>query len=240
MTAERPVSASPRLRDALAALPDSTPTVLHRGAHALYLDVEGLGCLGVLGADAVAVPCGLRLAAPTVAPLRGDRVAVRDGVLRVDGTPLPVRRVVDVAVPRLTAVGRAATATPVRLSELPVVPEEPERLVGRGSGLTPLGDDVVCGWTAMHRAAGVDTPDHDARVRALLPRTTRLSAALLECALAGEVLPQFAAYVTALGTAAEAAATARLAAVGHTSGLGLLAGAVAARRHLHATGTVAA
>ena len=240
MTAELPVSASPRLRDRLSALPDSTPTVLHRGDHAIYLDVEGAGCIGVLGARAALVPCGLRLAGPTVAPLRGDRVTLRDGVLRVDGTALPVRRAVDVAVPRLTAAAHAAPATPVRLAELEVLPLQPALLVGRGSGLTPLGDDVICGWVAMHRAAGVDTPDHDAQVRALLPRTTRLSAALLECALRGEVLPQFAAYVSALGTAGEEAATTALAAVGHTSGLGLLAGAVAAREHLATTGRTAA
>jgi hypothetical protein len=241
MTAELPVSASPRLRDRLAALPDSTPTVLHRGDHAIYLDVEGAGCIGVLGARAALVPCGLRLAGPTVAPLRGDdQVTLRDGVLRVDGTALPVRRAVDVAVPRLTAAALAAPASPVRLDELEVTPLQPALLIGRGSGLTPLGDDVVCGWVAMHRAAGVDTPEHDARVRALLPRTTRLSAALLECALRGEVLPQFSTYVSALGTPGEAAATATLAAVGHTSGLGLLAGAVAARDHLATTGRTAA
>lgn len=239
MTAELPVSASPRLRDRLAALPDSAPTVLHRGDHALYLEVEGAGCIGVLGARAAPVPCGLRLAGPTVAPLRGDHVILRDGVLRVDGTALPVRRVVDVAVPRLTAAARVAPATPVRLAELEVAPLEPALLVGRGSGLTPLGDDVLCGWIAMHRAAGVDTPDHDAQVRALLPRTTPLSAALLECALQGEVLPQFSAYVSALGTPGEETAAAALAAVGHTSGLGLLAGAVGAREHL-ATGRRAA
>lgn len=240
MTAELPVSASPRLRDRLAALPDSTPTVLHRGDRAIYLDVEGAGCIGVLGARAALVPCGLRLAGPTVAPLWGDHVTLRDGVLRVDGTALPVRRVVDVAVPRLTAAARVAPATPVRLAELEVTPLQPALLVGRGSGLTPLGDDVLCGWVAMHRAAGVDTPDHDAHVRALLPRTTPLSAALLECALQGEVLPQFSAYVSALGTSGEETATAALAAVGHTSGLGLLAGAVAAREHLATTGRTAA
>src|SRR5829696_533253 len=180
MTADLPVSASPRLRDLVAGLPDSTPTVLHRGTHALYLDVEGAGCVGVLGARAAAVPCGLRLAGPTVAPLRGDHAVVHAGVLRVDGTALPVRRAVDVAVPRLTAAARVAPVVPVPLAELPVTPRHPERLIGRGSGLTPLGDDVVCGWAAMHRAAGVETPAYDALVRDLLPRTTRLSAALLE------------------------------------------------------------
>ena len=240
MTAELPVSASPRLRDRLAALPDSAPTVLHRGDHAIYLDVEGAGCIGVLGARAALVPCGLRLAGPTVAPLRGDHVILRDGVLRVDGTALLVRRVVDVAVPRLTAAARLAPATPVRLAGLEVAPLQPALLVGRGSGLTPLGDDVLGGGIAMHRAAGVDTPDHDAQVRALLLRTTPLSAALLECALRGEVLPQFSAYVSALGTRGEETAAAALVAVGHTSGLGLLAGAVGAREHLATTARTAA
>lgn len=240
MTAELSVSASPRLRDLLGTLPDSDPVVLHRGAHAVYLDVAGAGCIGVLGSTATLVPCALRLAGPTVAPLRGDRAVVRGGVLQVDGVALRVRRVVDVAVPRLGAVARRAPVPATPVLELPVVPEDPEALVGRGSGLTPLGDDVLCGWLALHRAAGVETPGHDARVQALLPRTTRLSAALLECAMRGEVVPEFAAYVTALGSPAEDEAAAGLAAVGHTSGLGLLAGAVAARRHLRDTGRMAA
>ena len=239
MTAELPASASPRLRDLLTTLPDSDPVILHRGAHALYLDVAGAGCIGVLGSAATLVPCGLRLAGPTVAPLRGDRAVIR-GVLHVDGVSLLVRRAVEVTVPRLGPAARLAVVPATPVLELPVVPEDPEALVGRGSGLTPLGDDVLCGWLALHRAAGVETPDHDARVRALLPRTTRLSAALLECAMRGEVVPEFAAYVAALGTPAEAIATAGLAAVGHTSGRGLLAGAVAARRHLRDTGRMAA
>ena len=40
-------------------------------------------------------------------------------------------------------------------------------------------------------------------MRAALDRTTLLSATLLDCALHGEVLPEFAAYVAALGTPAE-------------------------------------
>ena len=40
------------------------------------------------------------------------------------------------------------------------------------SGLTPLGDDLLCGWIATHRAAGVPTPEIDRAVRAGLHRTT--------------------------------------------------------------------
>jgi hypothetical protein len=98
-------------------------------------------------------------------------------------------------------------------------------LVGRGDGLTPLGDDLVCGWLATYRAVGVATPDADRVVRDLAPRTTALSAALLDCALHGEALPQLAAYLSSCGTPAEAAAATALLAVGHTSGAGLLHGA---------------
>ena len=55
--------------------------------------------------------------------------------------------------------------------------------------------------------------------------TTLLSTTLLDCALHGEVLPQFAAYVRALGTPAQSGAERDLLAVGHSTGSGLLEGA---------------
>ena len=58
-----------------------------------------------------------------------------------------------------------------------------------------------------------------------MQHTTLLSATLLDCALHGEVLPQFAAYVVALGTHAQAEAESDLLAVGHSTGSGLLEGA---------------
>jgi len=119
-------------------------------------------------------------------------------------------------------------------------PADATRLVGRGGGLTPLGDDVLCGWLALHRAAGRATLVMDAAVRALLPRTTLLSATLLECALHGEVLPEFAAYVAELGGPHEPDRAAALAAVGHTSGAGLLYGALLALAELDHTNGVAA
>ncbi len=97
-------------------------------------------------------------------------------------------------------------------------------LVGRGDGLTPLGDDVLCGWLAAHRAAGVPTDDVDAAVRRLLPRTTTLSAALLECALAGEVADVVAVYLRSLGTPRAGEARTALESFGASSGLGLAHG----------------
>ena len=111
--------------------------------------------------------------------------------------------------------------------------------LGRGDGLTPYGDDVLCGWLAVHRAAGVATDAVDAEVRAGFDRTTMLSATLLDCALHGEVIPEFAAYVASLGTSA-APARAALTKVGHSSGRGLLAGARLALHRLGHEGTTAA
>jgi hypothetical protein len=97
-------------------------------------------------------------------------------------------------------------------------------LVGRGAGLTPLGDDVLCGWLAAHRAAGVATPAVDDAVRRHLGRTTALSAGLLECALAGEVADRVADHLRALGTPRQDATRARLESFGQTSGRGLAHG----------------
>jgi hypothetical protein len=97
-------------------------------------------------------------------------------------------------------------------------------LIGSGDGLTPLGDDVVCGWLAAHRAAGVPTPEVDEAVGRLLPRTTTFSAALLECALAGEVVDPVAAYLSSLGTPGAGAARAALESFGESSGSGLAHG----------------
>lgn len=77
----------------------------------------------------------------------------------------------------------------------------------------------------MHRAAGLETSAVDTTVRSLLSRTTLLSATLLDCAMHGEVIPEFTAFLAALDTPDEPARAEALAAVGHTSGTGLLEGA---------------
>ena len=96
--------------------------------------------------------------------------------------------------------------------------------MGHGDGLTPAGDDLLCGWLAVHRAAGVATTAVDDAVRRHLSRTTSLSAALLACALAGEVADPVGDYLRALGTSDAAAARARLEAFGQSSGHALADG----------------
>jgi len=230
--------------------------VVHRGRHALYLDLDGW-CLGVVGRAAAQVPCALRLGTDDLAALDGHTAYVGAGTLHVDGTPLAVGRVVDTRVPRLElTVARPSAATRsavppsvagfveslglVRDPARALDPADVARLVGRGDGLTPLGDDVLCGWLALHRAVGRATPAIDEAVRSLVPRTTLLSATLLECALHGEVLPEFAAYVATIGTPHETDRAAALAAVGHTSGAGLLHGSLLALAELDHTNGVAA
>jgi hypothetical protein len=206
-----------------------------------------------VSAGAPGLPQGLRTDLPTV-PASGSSwgvltAYVDSGILHLDGRALVTRRLVDVRAPRIDAA-RMPKTSPVAASGTPrsrgaglvaaltgvridarIVP----RLVGRGDGLTPLGDDVLCGWLAAHRAAGVPTPAVDDAVRRALPSTTTLSATLLECALAGEVADLAAAYLRALGTARAPAARAALTRLGHSSGGGLAHGidlaiaAVAAR-----------
>jgi hypothetical protein len=93
--------------------------------------------------------------------------------------------------------------------------------VGRGPGLTPLGDDVLAGWLATRASLGRPDATVTAAVRDRFGSTTLLSATLLDCASRGEVLPQLGAWLAEpTATAVEA-----LLAVGATSGAGLLAGA---------------
>lgn len=236
-----PVSAPARVRAHLRAQPDGPVRMLHRGRDAVYVEVAGR-CVGVVGRRATAVPCALRsrsdhLGSETTTSSSGAAY-LREGVLHLDGTALSIGRIVDVRVPRLPdtacsgtdqAVPPAAVAEHVGVVPADIRPDDVARLVGRGDGLTPLGDDILCGWLAVHRAAGVETPDVDAAVAAHRDRTTLLSATLLDCAIHGEVIPEFASWVAAPDDPDRAAT---LAAVGHTSGAGMLYGARLALTHL--------
>jgi hypothetical protein len=109
-------------------------------------------------------------------------------------------------------------------------------LLGRGTGLTPAGDDLVAGALAALRALeSPAAPGLGRAVRAVAPAaTTRLSAALLEAADAGAVVPEVAAVLRALAGADAGsldAATRRLVGLGHTSGWHLAAGLLVGVTH---------
>ena len=241
-----PACAPPRVRDRLRAAPDGPVPVVHAGRHAVYVDVAGW-CVGVVGPGAAQVPCALRVTdmrdMGLVATHASRAAYLVRGKLHVGGRVLSIGRLVGAYVPPL-GDGATPKTGPVTVQATPpatvagfVVDHVPHgrvdaavaaRLVGRGEGLTPLGDDVLAGWLAMHRAAAVATPEVDEVLADVRARTTLLSATLLECALHGEVLPEYAGWVRTVGTPDEPDAVRALHAVGATSGAGLHAGGLLA------------
>ncbi|HET6692261.1 MAG TPA: DUF2877 domain-containing protein [Miltoncostaeaceae bacterium] len=167
-----------------------------------------------------------------------DDLLVGDGVVVAGGRRLAARAV-PAAVPVPPGVDaavmlRALDGVPGLAARREALgdPDDPERLLGRGPGLTPSGDDLLLGRLAMaahaHRHWGVPDP---APLAAYLAerapgRTTRVAAAMYAAAARGR-------YAPAIGAACAAApgdlpaALARLAAVGATSGLDTLAGIAA-------------
>ncbi len=243
-----PGAATARVRDLLGG-PDAVGEVVHRGRDAAYVAVAG-HCLGVLARNAVHVPCGLLTTLPALGGLAGpgDRVRIHDGILVVGEVAVTVARLVPSALPRIDDPVRAradlrpvlASATDEVATELPATalralgrgePASVGDLLGRGSGLTPLGDDVLSGWLAAAAATRLTVAAGVRREVSTLAsrRTTLLSAELLDCAVAGEVVPQLRELLTALATGrSPAPAAGRLLRIGHTSGAGLALGCLLA------------
>ncbi|WP_289019383.1 DUF2877 domain-containing protein [uncultured Ornithinimicrobium sp.] len=109
-------------------------------------------------------------------------------------------------------------------------PSPVRSLVGLGPGLTPAGDDVLCGVLLGLRATGGEQARSalEREVAPLLGRTTALSATLLRHAAAGYAVPPLVALLRAWHAGADehrlAALAVEVAAVGHTSGAALLLG----------------
>ena len=203
-----PAGAPARVAARLRGAPDGPLPLLHTGPDAVYVALAERA-LGVVGRRAWQVPCALRTRLDALPDVRSAEV--RGGVLHLDGVPVVVGRLVQ-------------TTVAVRSLPLTGTPLDAAALIGSGDGLTPYGDDVVCGYLAAHRAAGRPTDDLDAEVVRLLPRTSVLSATLLECAIHGEVLPEVARLLDAWGTDRADEAEAALRRVGGSSGAGLLEG----------------
>jgi hypothetical protein len=237
-----PVAVPTRVADRLASAPDGPLRVLHACAQGAHLDLDGLA-VAVLVTTAPGLPHAIRSHPGWVTTALGTRTYLEGGILHWGGRTLVTRRLVDVRAPRLDAA-RVLKASPAAEKGTPrprgaglvahasLTPDTVGDLVGRGDGLTPYGDDVVCGWLALHRALGLATPAVDDAVRRALPRTSTLSATLLECALAGEVADAVGAYLRALTTPVEHAARVALEAIGHSSGRGLAHGIDLARADL--------
>ena len=226
MSGPLPVAAPQRVHDRIREATDGPREVVHASSTAVYADLDGW-CVGLVSATATRVPCALWSTLPDLGVL-DPVVRVHRGELVVGDRPVRVARLAD---PRVSRVGRHGGGTDQRPHATTSGLELPEggrlseadldRLLGRGPGLTPLGDDVLAGWFTTRAALGRPDDALAAAARRRLGATTLLSATLLDCAIRGEALPQLADWL-ADPTDSTAAA---LLAVGATSGAGLLAGA---------------
>jgi Protein of unknown function (DUF2877) len=272
-----PAVASALVRD-LVMGPIRRAVVVATGRSATYVDVDG-ELLAVVAAGGVRLPCAVVLLGDAPPPVGAD-LAVGAGAVRDAGRRVvEVSRWFDPRV-RLTGLDPAAVAAlasrvRARPNEDALLPADAAERVadhlatgdlgtdraraivatflGRGTGLTPAGDDLVAGALAALRAAASPSAEAlGAAVRELAPtRTTRLSATLLLAADVGAVIPDAEAVLRALAPGAGAAAragradgggglagaTERLLAIGHTSGWYLAAGLAVGAAHALATVT---
>jgi hypothetical protein len=250
LPARVPVAAPAALTGLLCG-PARTAVVRGVFPTAVYLDT-GDEVVALVTSDALRLPCALVLAAPSgdrpfatigaddVAAIGAGSVVVADRQFLVRRWWRPARLRPLQPGPRLAARADALEAV---LAKLPPLPAElpadrrswrPRTLVGLGLGLTPAGDDVLAAMlltlsavpgTATAIAALV------AETAPLLTRTTALSATLLRHAAEGRGIPEVARLLDALaGSGDLEAPTARLLAVGHSSGTALAHGVLAATR----------
>jgi Protein of unknown function (DUF2877) len=189
------------------------------GREAAYVDAGGF--IVVLTVQPPVLPNGAQVSS---LPAMGDEVIVHasevwDPTLRLGDPPAvdapddDLARAVAARDPSLAAAAGA-------------------QLIGRGSGLTPEGDDVVCGAAAVVAVGPWPQVSKEAWVRALVGddlrrRTTALSATLLELAAGGMGPEPLQAWL-----AGEATALARLEAIGHSTGRAIARGAATALNRL--------
>jgi hypothetical protein len=182
----------------------------------------------------------LRLAAPSAPPLRGDGERWRAGVARLEA--LQARAATDLRIAPLLIGARPSGAMGERLTQAALdlgravqagrrdaMRGAAARLVGLGQGLTPAGDDFLCGFLAAgccRRAAGLVRSRRltslAEAVRDVIAQTTDISASFLRDALAGRISRPLAAVAEACSGAPGSdldGALLRLAAIGHSSGL---------------------
>jgi len=186
----------------------------------------------------------------------GDTVALRGGYLRVGGVVVDLRTAVTWTQPPTGpvpaeilpaledgATSRAWEGTSDLVDQIVCALDDDTallaallRVVGRGPGLTPSGDDAIAGLAAG--LLGDSSPRAEqrlGRLRELLPlvwdRTTTLSRVLLHDVLDGDLSDPLATVLCPTSsTSARDAAVAELLAAGATSGADLCLGLASAAR----------
>lgn len=261
----RRVGAAPVTARQLLTGPDQPTTVVATaGATYLATGAATAPVLSLATTTALRLPCAV-LVAEALPPWRPGTTGVCGrGRIAVAGTTIRIARWWRPPAPRLSAGaplrpaatwlardhpqpldahGRDAATRLIRslTGDDPRPPRAAlDALLGRGAGLTPVGDDVVTALMVTLRAgahpaaAALSTAIREAVAPVLRPRepdarTTVVSAALLWHATHGHCIPELAALLHHLGTAADTgtrwrAAADRLLRVGHSSGAGMLAG----------------
>jgi Protein of unknown function (DUF2877) len=230
------VSAHPDLPGAvasslLAPLIDGTAQdlrVVHRSGVAWQLaDERGRVVLSVITAQAIRLPHAVVV--PSF-PRGSSPISAGGGSLGWDGSRIRIARWFEPARPILPFLYDRLDPDAVD-----ALTRRWPASIGRGDGLTPYHDDVVCGALAALSAAGHASSSAIAREVDAAPlerQTTALSAALLRFAARGYCIDPLARFLTAIAAVDEPAATAAavrdahaaLTTVGHSSGRGLAEG----------------
>lgn len=158
--------------------------------------------------------------------------------LELGGRTITIARTWRSAVPSLvgTDIGDSVAILRRALRDT-AAPPDIAQLIGWGGGLTPTGDDIVCGMlAAAHAFADPRREQWRAQTHSRLPATTELSAQFLRLAAAGHLTAELRELLLALGTPHLPAAVRRLLGVGHTSGADLATGVLRylELRHLEA------
>lgn len=250
----QPCAVSLRSVDVLAGQQQSArvlgvmPTAVY-----LYLedDAHSRRVIPLLTDSAVLLPSGIRVGTLSWPPslTAGDQLTIGENRVLLPGLELRVVRTwrpprVRIGMPRpmpdlIGSVDPGLRNAAATLVTTAMSGADPGALVrafmGRGQGLTPTGDDVLCGMLLALRAAAPAEAWADS-LRLHVARgwaaTTSLSAMLLRDAADGYAVPQVARLVDHLfGSATEpppADLLSRVLDIGHTSGADLLAGVLGA------------
>jgi len=166
-------------------------------------------CLVELGAIQAVKGCELRIG----------------GLVGEGGSPGGVGAVLEAAA---KALGLAAREAAARGEVRSAIEGAVSGLLGLGQGLTPSGDDFLCGFLGAARCAAPDLAEPlGAAVCAKLGSTTAISASLLRCAVRGLFHSSLEEFAAALAADDALSAASRLRAccdLGHSSGADLAAG----------------
>ena len=167
-----------------------------------YIDF-GAFVIAVTKPGAARMPNGIEA---EVNPIRGASAVIGGGALQIDGVTVEPGPAWE-PVPAVVHVPQAV------MHHRP----DPERLAGRGPGLTPAGDDILAGYVAGLTLFHHREPEAEAIAGRAARLTTALSATLLRHAAKGELPEPAHAWL-------EGGDPRALEAFGHTSGRCLMLG----------------